>query len=136
MAARWLEATVFAKDHAVIMSGEFADVQTPMQRRKINPIGRWWKPWFYKHVEGYLQGSGGEEYIPLRHYLMRHNRSIFWVVADMIPFGNHPLFRALCGWMQFWPKSVPPRAECYASPIGRRIPKGNRSIRILKWKWR
>jgi delta24-sterol reductase len=30
---------------------------------------------------------------------MRHNRSIFWVVADMIPQGNHPLFRALLGWM-------------------------------------
>ena len=94
----FVEATVFAKEHAVIMSGEFADVETAEQRAKINPIGRWWKPWFYTHVETYLNG-GGDEYIPLRHYLMRHNRSIFWVVADMISFGNHPVFRALLGWM-------------------------------------
>jgi len=99
----FLEATVFAKEQAVIMSGEFAelpDPQTdPQARGKVNPIGHFWKPWFYKHVEGYLHGSGGDEYIPLRHYLMRHNRSIFWVVADMISFGNHPVFRALLGWM-------------------------------------
>jgi delta24-sterol reductase len=94
----FLEATVFAKDRAVIMSGEFAEVSTQQERRKVNPIGRFYKPWFYKHVETFLAGEG-DEYVPLQHYLMRHNRSIFWVVADMIPSGNHPLFRALLGWM-------------------------------------
>jgi delta24-sterol reductase len=94
----FLEATVYSKDQAVIMSGEFADVTTADEQQKINRIGLWWKPWFYTHVQKFLQGAG-EEYIPLRHYLMRHNRSIFWVVADMIPFGNHPVFRAVLGWM-------------------------------------
>jgi delta24-sterol reductase len=101
-APHFLEATVFAKDHAVIMAGEFADA--PADRSLINPLGRWHKPWFFKHVETFLwRDQPGEEYIPLRHYLMRHNRSIFWVVADMIPFGNHPVFRWLLGWL------MPPR---------------------------
>ncbi|MBL9107078.1 MAG: FAD-binding oxidoreductase [Myxococcales bacterium] len=94
----FLEATVYAKDHAVLMLGDFADA--PADRSKINPIGRWYKPWFFKHVERFLWQEGeGEEWIPLRHYLMRHNRSIFWVVRDMISFGNNPVFRALLGWM-------------------------------------
>ena len=31
--------------------------------------------------------------------MLRHNRSIFWVVETMIPFGNNPLFRFLFGWL-------------------------------------
>ena len=39
----------------------------------------WYKPWFFKHVEGYLErNEGGTEYIPLRDYYHRHSRSIFW----------------------------------------------------------
>lgn len=94
----FVEATVYNKDRAVIMSGRFSDVTTAEQRKKVNPIGRPYKPWFFKYVEQFLDHEG-DEYIPLRHYLMRHNRSIFWVVEDMIPQGNHPLFRALFGWM-------------------------------------
>lgn len=54
---------------------------------QINPIGLWFKPWFFKHVEGFLakQGKGngereGEwvEYVPLRHYYHRHSKSLFW----------------------------------------------------------
>ena len=26
-------------------------------------------------------------------------KAIFWVIESMIPFGNHPLFLALLGWM-------------------------------------
>jgi delta24-sterol reductase len=86
------------------MTGEFSDVKTPDQKRLVNRIGLWWKPWFYTHVERFLdRAAPGVEYIPLRHYLMRHNRSIFWAVRDMITFGNHPVFRALAGWM------LPPR---------------------------
>jgi delta24-sterol reductase len=98
----FIEATVYSRDRAVIMTGEFAEPTTAEQRAKINPIGRWYKPWFYTHVRQYLEREG-DEYIPLRHYLLRHNRSIFWVVEHMIPGGNHPVFRALLGWM------MPPR---------------------------
>jgi len=31
--------------------------------------------------------------------LLRHDKAIFWVLESMIPFGNHPLFLALLGWM-------------------------------------
>jgi delta24-sterol reductase len=98
----FIEATVYSRDRAVIMTGEFADPTTPEERAKINPIGRWYKPWFYTHVRQFLE-QPADEYIPLRHYLLRHNRSIFWVVEHMIPGGNHPVFRALLGWM------MPPR---------------------------
>lgn len=98
----FIEATVYTREQAVIMKGEFADPVTPEQQAKINPIGRWYKPWFYTHVRQFLDlppGQEGDEYVPLRHYLLRHNRSIFWVVEHMIPGGNHPVFRALLGWM-------------------------------------
>jgi delta24-sterol reductase len=98
----FIEATVYSREQAVIMKGEFADPVTPEQRAKINALGRWYKPWFYTHVRQFLElphGEEGDEYVPLRHYLLRHNRSIFWVVEHMIPGGNHPVFRALLGWM-------------------------------------
>jgi hypothetical protein len=46
---------------------------------KVNKIGQWYKPWFFKHVESYLvTGKNGSEIIPLRDYYHRHTRSIFW----------------------------------------------------------
>jgi len=66
---------------------------------QVNHVTRWYKPWFYKHVETFLTSGEGEEYIPLREYLLRHDKAIFWVLESMIPFGNHPLFLLLLGWM-------------------------------------
>ncbi|KAF0308059.1 Delta(24)-sterol reductase [Amphibalanus amphitrite] len=97
-AADYLEATVYSKEKAVIMVGNFADLP-PGQEHKVNHITRWYKPWFYKHTESFLQRGEGDEYIPLREYLLRHNRAIFWVVEAMIPFGNNPLFRFFLGWL-------------------------------------
>uniref|UniRef100_A0AC35G9J2 FAD-binding PCMH-type domain-containing protein n=1 Tax=Panagrolaimus sp. PS1159 TaxID=55785 RepID=A0AC35G9J2_9BILA len=94
----YLEATIYDKENAVIMVGNFADVDTFAKRMKVNHITQWYKPWFYKHVETFLN-KGGEEYIPIRDYLLRHNRAIFWVVESMIPFGNHPIFRFFLGWL-------------------------------------
>ena len=72
----------------------------------VNAIGRWYKPWFYKHAETYLKNrQEGVEYIPLRDYYHRHTRSYFWTMEEIIPFGNHPVFRALLGW------ALPPRIE-------------------------
>ena len=95
----YVEATVYNKEEAVIMVGNFADVETPEQRAKVNNVTRWYKPWFYKHVETFLETGEGEEYIPLREYLLRHDKAIFWVLESMIPFGNHPLFLFFLGWM-------------------------------------
>ena len=69
------------------------------QKSKINNVTRWYKPWFYKHAESFLERGEGEEYIPLREYLLRHDKAIFWVLESMIPFGNHPLFLFFLGWM-------------------------------------
>ncbi|PAA94059.1 hypothetical protein BOX15_Mlig017234g1 [Macrostomum lignano] len=95
----YLEATVFDRDSAVIMVGNFAKVDTPEKAAKVNHVTRWYKPWFYKHVETFLTKGESDEYIPLRDYLLRHNRAIFWVLESMIPFGNHPVFRLFLGWL-------------------------------------
>ena len=76
--------------------GEFSDYDSTIP---LNNITQWYQPWFYKHVEESLKIGQHTELIPLREYLLRHNRAIFWVVESMIPFGNNPLFRLLFGWL-------------------------------------
>ena len=51
----FLEATVYNKDEAVIMVGNFTEVETQEQKKKVNQVNKWYKPWFYKHVEGHLK---------------------------------------------------------------------------------
>lgn len=96
----FLEATVYSKETSVIQVGEFADVDSPEKRRKVNGVNHFWKPWYYLHVEEALTNKGPfDEYIPVRHYHHRFTRSIFWELRDLIPFGNHPLYRCLLGWL-------------------------------------
>ncbi|XP_073449556.1 delta(24)-sterol reductase [Aquarana catesbeiana] len=97
----FVEGLVYSENEAVIMTGVLTDDAEPGQ---VNRIGNYWKPWFFRHVESFLKNNqSGTEYIPLRHYYHRHTRSIFWELQDIIPFGNHPVFRYLFGWM------VPPK---------------------------
>ncbi|XP_027426172.2 delta(24)-sterol reductase [Zalophus californianus] len=97
----FVEGLLYSLDEAVIMTGVMTDQAEPS---KLNSIGNYYKPWFFKHVENYLKTNReGLEYIPLRHYYHRHTRSIFWELQDIIPFGNNPVFRYLFGWM------VPPK---------------------------
>jgi len=91
----FVEALVYNDNEAVIMTGSMTDSVEP---QKLNAIGNYYKPWFYKHVETFLQVGSRDEYIPLRDYYHRHTKSFFWEAADIIPFGNHPLFRYLLGW--------------------------------------
>ena len=57
----YLEATVFNKNEAVIMVGNFADVKNSSpEAKKINHVTKWYKPWFYKHVETFLQNEEGK----------------------------------------------------------------------------
>jgi delta24-sterol reductase len=100
----FVEGLVYSRETAVIMRGNFTDELDA--DGNTNAIGRWYKPWFYQHVKTYLNNrQGGVEYIPLRHYYHRHTRSYFWTMEEIIPFGNHSLFRALLGW------ALPPRIE-------------------------
>ncbi|KAK2724984.1 hypothetical protein QYM36_001439 [Artemia franciscana] len=97
--ADYIEATIYSKEKAVLMVGNFEDADIAEKSGKINRLSRWYKPWFYKYVETFLDRGESDEYIPLGDYLLRHNRAIFWVVESMIPFGNNPLFRFFVGWL-------------------------------------
>ena len=60
--------------------------------------------------------------VPIREYLLRHNKAIFWVIESMIPFGNHPLFLLLLGWMlppkpAFMKITTTPISECVPTRI-------------------
>jgi delta24-sterol reductase len=100
----FVEALTYSRDTGVVMTGTLTD-ETGSDG-PINPIGRWYMPWFYKHVETLLKARKETiEYIPLRDYLHRHTRSYFWAMEEIITFGNNPLFRWLLGW------ALPPRIE-------------------------
>lgn len=99
-APRFLEATIYSKHYAVIQVGRYAAAaEVAASSLPVNPANRWYKPFFYKHVETFLEKGPSEEYIPLKDYYHRFTRSIFWEIEDMIPFSNHPLYRFLWGWM-------------------------------------
>ncbi|GAB6032196.1 Delta(24)-sterol reductase [Chamberlinius hualienensis] len=91
----FVEGLMYTKDSGVVMLGNMVDTVEP---DKINPIGKYYKPWFYKHVEKLLKrGDKVVEYIPLRDYYHRHTKALFWEMEDIIPFGNWPIFRYTLG---------------------------------------
>jgi len=100
----FVESIAFGKETSVLMTGYLSatnrnddDDKTPAT---TNRIGWWWKPWFFKHVESKLQlKQATTEYIPIREYLMRHDRSMCMTMSTIIPYGNHILFRLLLGWL-------------------------------------
>jgi delta24-sterol reductase len=98
----FVEGIVFSKDLSVIMVGNMSTCAEP---NKVNQIGRWYKPWFFKHVENLSKQGPCVEYIPIRQYYHRHSRSIFWEIQEIIPFGNNIIFRYLLGWM------IPPKVS-------------------------
>jgi len=101
----FVEALAYSKDTMVVMPARFATAAEAGLGR-VNRIGRWFKPWFYKYVEGFLAGDAVQvEYLPLRDYYHRHTKSIFWELEQIIPVGNHPVFRWLLGW------AVPPKVS-------------------------
>lgn len=93
----FIEGLVFSNDTGVIMTGEFAD-KVNIDGRK-NSINRWYKQWFYKHVETVLEKGETIEYIPLRHYFHRHTPSVFFQLRQLIPFANNAWYRWLFAWM-------------------------------------
>lgn len=100
--ANFVECLVYSKEKAVVMTGNLVDSCEP---GKLNEIGNWYKPWFFKHAQGFFETGPRTEYIPLRHYYHRHSRSIFWEIQDIIPFGNNVVFRYLFGWL------IPPKVS-------------------------
>jgi len=94
----FLEATIYSKETAVIQAGELVDVKD-VPWNKVNHINYFWKPYYFKWVESFLDKGQADEYIPLREFYHRFTRSIFWELENLIPFCNHPLYRIFWGWM-------------------------------------
>merc|ERR1719311_1480049 len=42
-----VEALAYSRDHMVVMTANMCDEPTGSERRKINKIGYYFKPWFY-----------------------------------------------------------------------------------------
>jgi Delta24-sterol reductase len=93
----FVEATIYTKDKAVIQLGDFVD--KPKDPSRMNGINHFWKPFYFKHVETFLEKGEGWEVVPIKHFYHRFTRSIFWELETMIPFSNHPIYRCLWGWM-------------------------------------
>jgi delta24-sterol reductase len=96
----FVEGIAFGREEAVLMEGRLVDGDGS-DGHAVNRIGWWFKPWFFKHVEAMLRQPEDSvtELIPIRDYLMRHDRSMCMTMATIIPYGNHPVFRFLLGWL-------------------------------------
>lgn len=95
---QFIEALLYTKDSGVVMLTDMVD--NVGRDGKLNPIGKWHAPWFFKQVEKHLKSKRTAiEYIPLRDYYHRHTKSLFWEVQDIISFGNNFIFRYLFGWL-------------------------------------
>jgi delta24-sterol reductase len=99
----FIETIIFRKDRAVIMEGHLPTEDEPRAGgAPINPVNRYYKPLFYKHVESMLELGEGERYeelVPVYDYLMRHDRSMCMCLAQILPTANEPWFRYTMGWM-------------------------------------
>ena len=68
---------------------------------ETNHIGRWYKPWFYTHVESFLINKQQlnmtedkfTEYIPTIDYFHRHNKAYFWLMKNQLSCVNDVWFR-------------------------------------------
>ena len=73
---------MYTKDKAVIMTGTFVDSYEP---GKLNRMGRWYKPWFYKHVEKFLKTGRRVEYVPTVDFLFRSVIRIWSIIIILLP---------------------------------------------------
>mmetsp|Transcript_941 Transcript_941/g.2208 ORF Transcript_941/g.2208 Transcript_941/m.2208 type:complete len:535 (-) Transcript_941:457-2061(-) len=97
----FVEGISYSPEKMVVMTSNMVEA-SEVENDKVNNIGLWFKPWYFKHVEKMLEMSSPDkphvEYIPLRQFYHRWTSAIFWELEQIIPFGNHPLYRALLGW--------------------------------------
>ena len=97
----FLEATLYDRNRAVIQAGYYVGAPPADGSLKVTPINAFYRPFFFRHVEAKLtpEMQPSAEIVPLKDFLHRFTRSIFWELEDMIPFSNHPLYRCLWGWL-------------------------------------
>lgn len=95
----FVEGLQYSLDEAVIMTAVMVP-DNEVDHTRVNDISRWYKPWFFVHVQDILKKNVNvTEFMPLREYYHRHSRSLFWELQDIVPFGNNVVFRYLLGWM-------------------------------------
>lgn len=96
----YVEAILFRHNEGVVITGQMATPNDDDDKKRINKIDRWYKPWFYSHVEKIIQENNSYyEYIPFKHYHNRHSKSIFWEMESFTPFANNKIFRYTFGWI-------------------------------------
>lgn len=96
----YLEALVYSPEKSMILCGELADLNELEPGITINRINRWYKKWFYTHVESLLTKKGSHiEFIPLQHYFHRHTPSVFFQLKELIPFANSAWYRYFFAWL-------------------------------------
>ncbi|KAK6734370.1 hypothetical protein RB195_017883 [Necator americanus] len=100
----FVEGLQLSREAGVVMRGRFSEGPPKNFSFDINRIGRWYKPWFYTHIETMSSDNEFTEFIPLQAYYQRYTRHLYWELKDLLPFGNRFLFRWLLGWMSA-PKS-------------------------------
>ena len=126
--ADFVEATIFSRQQAVVMTANFVDAPDAA-KGKTNRVGLWYKPWFYTHIRAMLQHTTPQvEYIPTYDYIFRHDRAIFFTLDDQLPeaYGNHPLFRYLFGWL------CPPKVQFLKMPATPTIRKEMMTQRVYQ----
>jgi delta24-sterol reductase len=94
--AEFVEGFLFSQQEGIVTTGVFADVAEP---GKVHYAHRWYAPWFALRCRRFITAGGGDEYIPLKHYYQRHVRGMYWESGLLVPFGDHPAFRYLLGWL-------------------------------------
>jgi delta24-sterol reductase len=120
----FVEGILYDEDMGVIIEGQMVD--SP-QKGKINRQGLWFKPWFYKYCENILKSKKEHtEYVPLTHFYRRHHKSIFWEGELIIPFGNHPIFRWILGWL------MPPKVAFLKLTQGEKIKKYYEDMHVIQ----
>jgi delta24-sterol reductase len=114
----FVESLVYAANKWVLMKGVLVD-KPDTTVGQVNAIGKYYKPWFFTHVERFLNEPDlpTTEYVPLRDYYHRHTRSLFWEMQDIITFGNHWLFRYTLGWAM--PPNISMLKRCQTEEIRR-----------------
>ncbi|KAI9022589.1 hypothetical protein DFJ74DRAFT_99818 [Hyaloraphidium curvatum] len=97
----FLEAFIFSLSHAVIVRGDLIDQDGMAKLSKEgvprNFQGRWYKAWYFSHARDVPDGH--RELMPMRDYLMRHDKAMCMSMLTVWPIGNHPLIRWTMGWM-------------------------------------
>ena len=95
-----VEGIAFSRDTSVIMTGQFV-TEEEVDFSKLNPMGRWYKPWFYQHVRSFLESGDKEqvEFVPTLDFHQRHNKPCFWMSHIWLPWADKPLARLLTGWL-------------------------------------